>query len=155
MAMSNAERQRRFVQRLKAGTVTNERIRELEAQVAKLKAENKRLRHKPHSRDQLPKRYRTPQKQWEFSLNNFALDAVAMRDYWDKLFGDAWWKFKVTPDMAAIAQEARKEWIEVAVNLKMRAFPDEEAKAADFWNMRQSRALTIEVEAEAETETEE
>jgi hypothetical protein len=49
MASSNADRQRRFIQRLKARSVSNERIAELEAEVKKLKAEIRRLRHKQPS----------------------------------------------------------------------------------------------------------
>jgi hypothetical protein len=128
MALSNAERQRRFVQRLKAGTVTNERIRELEAEVAKLKATIRRLRNKPtRNRYQPPKRCRTPQAQWKWSLNNFAVDAVWMPDYWTKVFGDDWRKFKVTPEMVN-AELAWKSWIEIAVQLKARADESGEPK---------------------------
>jgi len=58
----------------------------------------------------------TDQQRWEWSLGHFAGDAVAMRAFWTRQFGD-WEKFKVPSPLVKLVEQAAKAWAEFASEL--------------------------------------
>jgi hypothetical protein len=52
--------------------------------------------------------------QWQRSVLNNTGDAIVMRDYWTRVFGDEWKTFSVTADMERFAHEAMKSWKAIA-----------------------------------------
>jgi hypothetical protein len=59
----------------------------------------------------------TDQQRWEWSLGHFAGDAVAMRAFWTREFGN-WEKFEVSPELIKLAEQAEKAWAELVPKLK-------------------------------------
>jgi hypothetical protein len=55
-------------------------------------------------------------QRWQWSLENLAGDALSMRAYWTKLFGD-WEKFAVPGTTATLAKLAAEEWAKLAQQL--------------------------------------
>jgi hypothetical protein len=58
----------------------------------------------------------TSEERWQRSLDSFARDAIVMRTFWDREFGD-WRKFKAASDQVALVAEAAKAWNELAAEL--------------------------------------
>jgi hypothetical protein len=57
-----------------------------------------------------------PQDFWQRSLSNLAGDAISMRAFWTRQFGD-WEKFDAPSDLVTLAQQAAEAWQEVAQEL--------------------------------------
>jgi hypothetical protein len=58
----------------------------------------------------------TPEQTWQRSLSNAAGEAVALRAYWTRIFGD-WQKFKAPSDLVTLAKQAATAWVELAADL--------------------------------------
>jgi hypothetical protein len=57
---------------------------------------------------------------WERSLGNVAGDAISIRAFWAKTFGKEWEKFHVPSTAVTLAEQAAKEWTELAADLTKR-----------------------------------
>lgn len=58
----------------------------------------------------------TEQERWQHSLGNLAGDAVSIRAYWTREFGE-WEKFEVPSSLVTLAKQAAKVWTELAADL--------------------------------------
>jgi hypothetical protein len=56
---------------------------------------------------------------WQRSAENLAGDAISMRPYWTRQFGE-WEKFDVPTSLVTLAKEAAKEWAQLAFDLEKR-----------------------------------
>jgi hypothetical protein len=56
------------------------------------------------------------EQRWQRSLGNIAGDAVALRAYWTKEFGD-WEKFEVPSEFVTLVKQAANAWMELAADL--------------------------------------
>ena len=64
---------------------------------------------------------RTPFEQyWQRSAGNIAGDAIAMRAYWQRQFGD-WEIFEVPSDLATLAKQAAEVWTSLADEFEKRS----------------------------------
>lgn len=61
----------------------------------------------------------TEEQRWQWSAANAAGDAVAMRAFWAREFGD-WQRFKPPPELLTLAQEAMAAWQSLATDLEER-----------------------------------
>jgi hypothetical protein len=61
----------------------------------------------------------TPEQFWQTSLSNAAGDAIAMRAYWTRQFGD-WQIFEVPTTLVTLVKQAAAEWLELAKTLERR-----------------------------------
>jgi hypothetical protein len=52
---------------------------------------------------------RTSTQRWHWSMQNIAGDAIALRAFWTREFGD-WRKFKIAPEMLVLARQAAEAW---------------------------------------------
>jgi hypothetical protein len=59
----------------------------------------------------------TPEQFWERSLGNLAGDAISMRAFWNREFGE-WEKFEVPSSLVTLAKQAAKVWTELAADLE-------------------------------------
>lgn len=59
----------------------------------------------------------TPEEFWQRSLSNLASDAISMRAFWTRQFGE-WKKFKVPSDLVTLAEQAAEAWATLARQLK-------------------------------------
>jgi hypothetical protein len=62
----------------------------------------------------------TEQDFWERSFGNLAGDAISMRAFWKRQFGD-WEKFEVTSELVTLAEQAAEAWTKLAASIKARA----------------------------------
>jgi len=62
----------------------------------------------------------TPEQFWQRSLSNLAGDAIAMRAYWTRQFGE-WEKFEVPSNLVTVAEQAADAWTKLAATIKARA----------------------------------
>jgi hypothetical protein len=60
----------------------------------------------------------TAEERWQRSLSNLAGDAIALRAFWRKEFGD-WEKFKAPSDLITLAKQAADEWAAIASQLDL------------------------------------
>jgi hypothetical protein len=61
----------------------------------------------------------TAAEHWQRSLENLAGDALSVRAFWKRQFGD-WQQFKASPSLIKLARRAAKEWTDVARDLAKR-----------------------------------
>jgi DNA-binding Lrp family transcriptional regulator len=61
----------------------------------------------------------TVAEHWQRSAENLAGDAISMRPYWTRQFGE-WEKFDVPTSLMTLAKEAAKEWAQLACDLEKR-----------------------------------
>ncbi|MBT1509495.1 hypothetical protein KIP88_03175 [Bradyrhizobium sp. SRL28] len=59
----------------------------------------------------------TEEQRWQWSAANAAGDAIAMRAFWSREFGD-WGRFKPPPELLTLAQEAVAAWQSLATDLE-------------------------------------
>jgi hypothetical protein len=57
----------------------------------------------------------TSEEQWQRSLANMAGDAVSLRAFWNKMFGD-WEKFEVPADLLKLTKQAALVWDQLATD---------------------------------------
>jgi ParB-like chromosome segregation protein Spo0J len=61
----------------------------------------------------------TAAEHWQRSAENLAGDAISMRPYWTRQFGE-WEKFDVPTSLVTLAKEAAKQWAQLACDLEKR-----------------------------------
>jgi hypothetical protein len=94
----------------------------------------------------------TDLQRWEWSLGSFAGDAIAMRAYWDRQFGD-WRKFEVPASAVTLAADAAKAWAELAAELGGGGQPPASAKQKlDATIKTHKRKLDAEFEMRVQSE---
>jgi hypothetical protein len=59
----------------------------------------------------------TPEQFWVNSLGSLAGDAISMRSYWTRMFGN-WESFGVSTSLITLAEQAADEWIALAKFLR-------------------------------------
>jgi hypothetical protein len=72
------------------------------------------------------------EERWRNSLAAHAGEAIAMRARWKREFG-AWQKFKVPSDLVTLAQQAAKEWGELAAHLELASAQPDQPEEEDRW----------------------
>jgi len=60
-------------------------------------------------------------ERWERSLSNMAGDAISIRAFWTREFGEQWETFDVPSTAVTLAKQAAKEWAELATSLSNRS----------------------------------
>lgn len=61
----------------------------------------------------------TTEEHWQRSLGNLAGDAISMREFWTREFGE-WKEFEVSSSLVTLAKQAARVWIELAADLTKR-----------------------------------
>lgn len=61
----------------------------------------------------------TPEAHWQRSASNLAGDAISMRAYWTREFGD-WEKFEVPASLVVVAKQAAQAWAQLSKELAKR-----------------------------------
>lgn len=71
----------------------------------------------------------TPEQRWQWSMSNAAGDAIAMRAFWSREFGQ-WQQFAPPTQLVTLAHQAASAWKELAHDLERRRRHDK-AEAAE------------------------
>jgi ParB-like nuclease domain len=70
----------------------------------------------------------TPEQRWQHALGNIAGEAVALRAFWTRIFGD-WEKYDCPSDLVTLAKQAAQAWTELAADLSKNKETDDAVKA--------------------------
>jgi hypothetical protein len=153
------DEQRQLAARAKAGEKVSAKPAENSAPKAAATKPPRKTKGTPPPPPDDDKRDDDAPTRWQRSLANAAGDAIALRAFWNRAFGNWWHEFKVPSDLVTLAKQAASAWTELAAELENRAAQRTEAAAAvpppppddDPSLAKQGRAMTSATEISTTT----